>query len=40
MSGLKERAAAAGFDHHVTKPADTRLLGALIAEASRAPASG
>jgi PAS domain S-box-containing protein len=36
----KERAAAAGFDHHVTKPADPRVLGVLIAEAKRDPASG
>jgi CheY-like chemotaxis protein len=36
----KERASAAGFDHHVTKPADPQALGALIAAARRDPASG
>jgi PAS domain S-box-containing protein len=36
----KLRAVAAGFDHHVTKPADPRVLGTLIADARRASASG
>jgi two-component system CheB/CheR fusion protein len=35
----KERAAAAGFDHHVTKPADPRVLAAVIAAAKGPTAS-
>jgi CheY-like chemotaxis protein len=38
----KERATAAGFDHHLTKPIDAEFLGTLIDArllARRAPAS-
>ncbi len=36
----KRRAAAAGFDHHVTQPADPRALAALIGAARSVAASG
>jgi DNA-binding response OmpR family regulator len=39
----KQRAAAAGFDHHLTKPIDADLLGALLdatLRVRRAPAAG
>jgi CheY-like chemotaxis protein len=31
----RKQTMAAGFDHHLVKPVDTRKLAAIIAEASR-----